>query len=104
MLLKDKKSTWQMSCKESTKREHEVFVLADERKAQGKVHENTTAIIIRGLKRIRKISQEEEKAVKELSEDTGREATTRRRNVERIRRIYCRVGDREETDVLLKLE
>ena len=39
-LLKDKKSTWQKSCKESLNREHEVLVLADELKAQGSVSQN----------------------------------------------------------------
>ena len=48
------------SCRESLKREQEVLVLAEERKAQGSVDENTKAIIYRGLKRIKKIREEED--------------------------------------------
>ena len=58
-LVKDKRSTWQKSCTESLKREKEVRVLAAEVNAQGSVDENTRAIIIRGLDRIRKIREEE---------------------------------------------
>ena len=53
-LVKDKRSTWQESCRESLKRGQKVLVLAEGLKAQGSVDENTRAIIIRGLKRIRK--------------------------------------------------
>ena len=68
-LLKDTKSTWQKSCKESMKKEQEVLVFADELKAQGNVDENTRAMTIRVLKRIRKIREEkEEEAAKELLE------------------------------------
>ena len=49
------------------KRETEVFVMADELKTTRKADENTTAIIMRGLKRPRKIK--EEAAAKELLEE-----------------------------------
>ena len=38
-LVKDKRITWQKSCKESLKREQEVVVLAEELKAQGRANE-----------------------------------------------------------------
>ena len=47
-MFKDKKSTWQKSC------------LAEEMKALGSVDENPRVIIFRGLKRIRKLGEEEE--------------------------------------------
>ena len=61
-LLKNKKSTWPKSCKESLKRDQEVLVVADELKAQGNVDENTKAMITPVLKRIRKIMEEGEAA------------------------------------------
>ena len=59
-LVSKKRSTLEKSCRESLKREQEVLVLAEERKAQGSVDENTKAIIYRGLKRIKKIREEED--------------------------------------------
>ena len=50
-------------------REQEVLGMGDELQAQGKVDESTRAIIIRGLKRIRKIREEEEEAATGLFED-----------------------------------
>ena len=51
------------------KRETEVLVIADEFKTTRKADENTTAIIMRGLKRLRGIKEEEEEAAKELLEE-----------------------------------
>ena len=67
------------SCRESLKIEQEVLVLAEEMKAQGSVDENTRAMIIRGLKSIKKKGdeeetfkiREEEETFKELLEDAG---------------------------------
>ena len=42
------------------KRKQDVFVLAEELKAQGNVDENARATSNRGLKRIRKVGEEEE--------------------------------------------
>ena len=67
-MIKDKESTWQMSCRESLKREQEVLVMVEELKAPRSVDENTTATIIRGLKRIRNLVEEKD-TLKELLED-----------------------------------
>ena len=48
------REAWQQSCGERLKTEQEVLVLAEELKAQGSVDENIRAMIIRGLKHIRK--------------------------------------------------
>ena len=63
-----KRSTWQKSCRERLKRGQEVLVVAEEPEAQGSVDENTWANISRGLKRIRKIKEEEE-TLRELLDD-----------------------------------
>ena len=68
-MVKDKRSTWQKSCRDSLRREQAVFFLAEEMKAQGSVDGNTRAIINRGLKRIRKMRGEKE-TLKELLEDS----------------------------------
>ena len=67
-LAKDKKGTWINICNESVKRETEVLVMADELKAFGKTDENTTAIVMRELRRLRKITEKEE-ATKELLDE-----------------------------------
>ena len=63
-----RKALGKRAAKKAWKREHEVLVLADELEAQGSVDENARAIIYRGLKRIRKIREEEE-ALKEDRQD-----------------------------------
>ena len=67
-LAKETKGLWIKICNESVKRETEVLVTADELKASGKTDENTTAIVMLGLRRLRKITEKEE-AAKELLDE-----------------------------------
>ena len=48
--------------------------------------------------------EEEEAAKTTVGRYTGQEDSTRRRDVERTRSIYCLVGHKEETDVFLQHE
>ena len=64
-LVKDKKSTWQKSCRESLKREQEAPTLEEEMKTQGSVAESNRVVLVQGLKRLKKLRGEEEEA-KEL--------------------------------------
>ena len=76
-LLTDKKGTLAGSCDENMKRETEVLVMADELKSTGKTDEDTRAIIMCGLERLRKIKENE--AAKELlGSSGGQKATTGR--------------------------
>ena len=71
MLAKDKKGTWAKSWKESSKRESDVIVLAEDVAAMEKDDEHTRAIIRRSLRQLRKIreeEEEEEEPAKELLE------------------------------------
>ena len=67
-LAKDKKSIWAKSYMESSKRESEVMVMADELDSGEKLDEQTGAKMKKGLKHLRKV-RDEGKAVKELLEE-----------------------------------
>ena len=66
MLVIDKKGTWVESCKESSRRETDVVVQAEEMAAMGKNDEHTRATIKRSLKQLSKVNEEE--GAKELLE------------------------------------
>ena len=54
-VIKDTKSTWHKSCRESLKRKEEVLQLAEEMKTQGSSNQNDRVAMIRGLNRIKKV-------------------------------------------------
>ena len=56
-MIKDTKSTWRKSCRESSKRKEEVLQLAEEMKTQGSKDENDRVAMIRGLNRIKKVQK-----------------------------------------------
>ena len=69
-IVKDNKSTWQKSCRESSRRESRKYsAWLKKSELKRNVNENTrVTIIFGGLKRIRKLREEEE-TLKELLED-----------------------------------
>ena len=85
MLSKDNKGTWVKSCKESSERETEVVVLAEETAAKGKSDEHTRAVIRRSLRKLRKV---EEEAAKELLE------AVQERKQQLEDEVWKKVGDR----------
>ena len=70
-LSKDKKSTWQNSCRESLKREQEVLNLAEEIKSQGSADEYSRVVTIRGLERLKEAEGRGGERV--VGRDTGQE-------------------------------
>ena len=64
----------------------------------------TSRIQIKGDKEVGNFEEDHEKNLSTLGRYSGQEEATRRRKVERARRVYRFVGRREETDVFLKHE
>ena len=57
MIAKEKKGPLDQSCKESSKRESEVLVMAEELASMGKNDEHTRAIRKRGLKQLLQVRE-----------------------------------------------
>ena len=91
-MIKEKKSTWQKSCRERLKREQEVLCPAEEMKTQGSVDENSRVVIVRTLKSIKKLREEKEMLKELFGRGTGQQDATRRRNVEGLRRLHGLLG------------
>ena len=102
-LVKDTRSTSKKFCKESLKREQEVLVLAEELEARGSVDGNARAIINRGLKRIKKITDEEE-TLRELLLEVLDRREQEEEEVWNELEEYSLVRYREETNEYLEHE
>ena len=84
--IKKRKATWYKICKESQKREEEIWTHAEELRTQGSKDETNRKVLVDGLRRLEKIGDEQEEHKKITEELLEKEADPRTRIVDGVLR------------------